>query len=166
MDPTLPFRFKVPKTTEVDGSNVTGTSFRVHGYLGVDGDRLIVEWGGTVQVRRVGAMGVRDETQSLADERLAIPIADVYRAELAGGWLRPRLTVQARRVGALASLPSEHFGVVDFWYDRSERFTAIAVLQALTEAIEHAASTLLDGESDFSEGGVARTPPDGTESAG
>jgi hypothetical protein len=164
MDPTLPFRFKARKTTEIDGSNVTTTSFRVHGYLEVDGDRLIVEWGGTAQVRHVGATGIRDETKALPDERLAIPVADLYRAELTGGWFRPRLTVQARRVGALASIPSERFGVADFWYDRSERFTAIAVAQALTEAIEHAASTLLDGESHFSEGG-ASTPPDGTASA-
>jgi len=166
MDPTLPFRFKIRKTTEIDGSNVTSTSFRVHGYLQVDGDQLIVEWGGTAHVQHVGATGVRDETEALPDERLAIPVADLYRAELTGGWFRPRLTVQARRVGALASLPSEHFGVADFWYDRSERFTAIAVAQALTEAIEHAASTLLDGERDFSEGGAPRPPPGGTASAG
>jgi hypothetical protein len=146
MGPTLPFRLKLAKTDEVqiEGHDVTTRSYRIHGYLHVEGDTLVIEWGGTVRVNEVGATRIRDETERLPDQRLEIPVADLYRAELTGGWFRPRLTVQARRVGALSPVPNERFGVVDFWYDRAERFTAIDVARALNEAIEAAAGRPFD----------------------
>jgi hypothetical protein len=130
----LPFRLKIPKEDQIKGMDVTSKTFRVHGFLEVHEDLLIIEWGGTVNVQEVGMMGVRAEAQTL-HERLEVPVADLYRAELTGGWFRPRLTVQARTVGALAPVPTEEFGVVNFWYDRSERFTAVAVAAELGEAI-------------------------------
>jgi hypothetical protein len=139
MPPMLPFRLKVPKTTVVDGSEVRNTSSVVHGYLQVDGDVLIVEWGGTVSVQEVGTHGFRERTEALPDERLEIHASDLHRAELEGGWFQPRLSVQSRRVGALAAIPTESMGVVNFWYDRSERFTAVAVAEALKEAIDASA---------------------------
>jgi hypothetical protein len=135
MGPRLPFRLKVPKKDVIEGATVTSTVPRIHGYLHVDGDLLVVEWGGTVQVTEVGGTGVRIENEPLPDERLEVPIADLHRAELQGGWFQPRLAVQARTVGALAPVPIEEFGVVNFWYERSERFTAIAVAQELSDAI-------------------------------
>lgn len=144
MSPRLPFRLKVPKQDVIDGGRVTSTTFRSHGFLHVDGDVLIVEWGGRAQVMDVSvtagappepAVRIRNEIESLPSERLEVPVSDLYRAELVGGWFRPRLQVQARTVGALAAVPTEEFGVVSFWYDRSERFTAIAVAQELSEAI-------------------------------
>jgi hypothetical protein len=154
MGPTLPFRLKVPGRDAVDGLGVSSTSFRVHGYLEVEGDTLVIEWGGTARVQEVKATTVRDDTEPLPDERLVVPAADLYRAELTGGWFRPRLRVQARRVGALAPVPSERFGAVDFWYDRSERFTAIEVARALREAIDAAERQAYDDE-------VGDTPPGG-----
>lgn len=135
MGPRLPFRLKVPKRDTIDGAGVTSTVLQVHGYLHVDGDRLVVQWGGTAKVTEVGAAGVRNEAEPLPNELLEVPVADLHRAELMGGWFRPRLTVQARTVGILATVPTEEFGVVNFWYERSERFTAIAVAQELTDAI-------------------------------
>ena len=153
MGPTLPFRLRMPgRRDEVSGLDLTGssfkvtsTSFEVHGYLHVDGDVLVVEWGGTIQVQEVGAMSVRDETQPLPNERIEVPVADLYRAELVGGWFRPRLRVQARAVGVLSSVPTEKRGMVEFWYDRSERFTAIEVARALTEAIAAAEEETVGG---------------------
>lgn len=138
MGSVLPFRLKVPGRDEVDGLDVISQSFRIHGYLQVDGDFLVIEWGGTTHVQEVGMSAVRDETEPIAEQRLAVPAADLLRAELAGGWFRPRLRVQARRVGALARVPGEKFGTVDFWYDRSERFTAIEVARDIAAAIEAA----------------------------
>jgi len=135
MGPRLPFRLKVPKEDIIEGGRVTSTTFRSHGYLQVDGDLLIVEWGGTAHVMDVGAAGVRNEAEPLPNERIEVDAADLHRAELLGGWFRPRLTVQARAVGVLSPVPTEEFGVVNFWYERSERFTAIAVAQELNEAI-------------------------------
>lgn len=140
MSAVLPFRLKVPGRDEIDGMDVVSQSFRIHGYLEMAGDVLVIEWGGTTHVQEVGMKGVRDETEPLAAQRLEVPAADLLRAELTGGWLRPRLRVQARRIGALAPVPSEKRGTVEFWYDRSERFVAIEVARELADAIAAAAA--------------------------
>jgi len=145
MGPTLPFRLKVPGKDEIDGAGVTSMSFRVHGYLQLDLDMLVVEWGGTAHVQEVG-LKIRDETEALPEERLEVRVADLLRAELVGGWFRPRLRIQARRIGALGTVPSERFGTVDFWYDRAERFTAIELARALAEAIAAAEAPAFDDE--------------------
>ncbi len=130
----LPFRLKVPGKDEFEGINVVSTTFRVHGFLRFDGYMLSVEWGGEIAIQEVGTK-ISDETEPLQDERIDLPITDIHRASLAGGWFRPRLELQARRLGALSYIPTEKLGVVKFWYDRSERFNAIAMAQALEEAI-------------------------------
>jgi hypothetical protein len=135
MAPTLPYRLKVSGRDEFEGLGVTSTSYRVHGFLRVDGRGLVVEWGGTAHVQEIG-MSLREETEQLPTERIEVPFSDLFRAELTGGWFRPRLRVQARTVGALSRVPSEKFGAVEFWYDRSERFAAIEVFQALRAGIE------------------------------
>jgi len=137
MGAVLPFRLKVAGKDEIDGMNVTSMAFRVHGFLQVEGDRLVIEWGGTVAVDEVGAMGVRNDTERLPDERLEVPVTDLRRAALEGGWFRPHLKVQARRMGALTRVPSEHDGAVCFWYERTERFTAVAVARELNDAIDN-----------------------------
>jgi hypothetical protein len=158
----LPFRLKVGDKTELDGSTVIRTSYKVHGYLHVDGEFLVVDLGGAIHVQTIGSFGVRDEKEKLPDRPLMIPARDLYRVELTGGWFRPRLTVQARRAGALAEIPSEVFGVVNFWYERSERFTAIAVANELAAAIESAAAPTegLPGQE------MENTPPGGSGSIG
>jgi hypothetical protein len=137
MRAVLPFRLKVAGKDEIDGMSITSMAFRVHGFLQVDGDHLVIEWGGTVTVEEVG-MSIRDDTERLPDERLEVPVTDIRRAELAGGWFRPHLRVQARRVGALARVPGEKDGVASFWYDRAERFTAIELARELNDAISAA----------------------------
>lgn len=135
MGPTLPFKLKLPGKDVLDGLGYTNRSFRVHGYLHLDGDVLVIEWGGTVRVQEFGAVSMRDETESLPNERLEVPVAELLRVELVGGWFRPRLRVQARTIGTLSSVPTEQGGLVEFEYERSERFTAIEFVAALGEAI-------------------------------
>lgn len=131
----LPFRLKVPGKDEFEGVSAVSTTFRVHGFLRFDGYMLSVEWGGEIAIEEVGITKISDTTEPLQDERIDLPIADIHRASLTGGWFRPRLELQARRLGALSYIPSEKLGVVKFWYDRSERFAAIEMVNALNDAI-------------------------------
>lgn len=103
--------------------------------------------GGEVAIQEVGISKISDETEPLQDERIDLPITDIHRASLTGGWFRPRLELQARRLGALSCIPSESLGVVKFWYDRAERFAAIAMANALEAAIASGGTRPLIDES-------------------
>lgn len=156
----LPFRLKVAGKDEFDGLNAVSTSFKVHGFMSLDGDALTIEWGGTAQVQSMGVTSMSDDTEALPIEQLVVPVQDLHRAELTGGWFRPRLTLQGRTLFALAGIPSEDAGVVNFWYDRSERFTAIAMVNALTAAMEHARTWEVEGGPGELEESID-TPPGG-----
>jgi hypothetical protein len=80
-------------------------------------------------------LSVQDGRELLPDERVTVPVGDLYQAILAGGWWRPRLTLQAREPGALADVPSEEFGRVRFWYARRDRSAALSMAAAINEAI-------------------------------
>ncbi len=143
----LPFRLKVPGKDAFEGIDVVSTTFRVHGFLRFDGYMLSVEWGGEIAIQEVSITKISDETEPLQDERIDLPITEIHRASLAGGWFRPRLELQARRLGALSYIPSEKLGVVKLWYKRSERFAAIAMVNALNEAIASGGTRPLIGDS-------------------
>lgn len=130
----LSFRLKLPGTETFSGLRAVSTSFRVHGILSLEIDAVTIQWGGAVQVQDVGFSGIKDEREVLPDERVSIPLALLHRATLAGWW-RPRLTLQARELGALAVVPSEEYGAVRFWYARSDRPAAISIAAAINGAI-------------------------------
>lgn len=104
MTPVLPFRLRLPGTEKFSGLRAVSTSFRVHGLLALERDALTIQWGGAVQVQDVGLTSIRDEREILPDERVTIPVGLLYRATLAGGRWRPRLTLQARELGALSAI--------------------------------------------------------------
>ena len=129
--PSLPFRLKVPGKDEFRDFNAVSTSFTFHGVLQLEEGGLAIGWRGTAQVQEVGSLHLRDESLVLPDEEIVVPLQDIFRASLVGGWWRPRLRLEAARLGALAMVPSEERGVVDFWYQRRDREAAAALVAAL-----------------------------------
>lgn len=96
---------------------------------------LTIQWGGVVQVQDVSPLTIRDDREVLPDEHTSVPVSHLYRATLAGGSWRPRLTLQAKEPGALGEVPSEEYGTVQFWYARGDRTVARAMAAALNDAI-------------------------------
>jgi hypothetical protein len=135
----LPIRLKVSGKDEFRGAHAISTTIRFHGWLRLDGASLHIEWSGYAQVQDVGPLSVRDERLPLPAETLIVPVARLRRAELVGGWWRPRLAISARDSRALALVPSEDEGTVHCWYARQERKAAVAFAAALSTAIAAAA---------------------------
>ena len=135
MKSILPFRLKLSGKDEFRGLHAISTSFRFQGFLRLEGHVLTIEWGGVAQVQNVGALSIRDDRLALPDECITVPVSHLYRATLAGGWWRPRLALQASELGALAVVPSEEHGTVQFWYARGDRTVALAMAAALSDAI-------------------------------
>jgi len=135
MTSELPIRLKVSGKDEFRGAHAISTTIRFHGWLRLDGESLHIEWSGYAQVQDVGPLSVRDERLPLPAETLIVPVARLRRAELVGGWWRPRLVISARDSRALALVPSEEGGTVQCWYHRQERKAAGAFATALSAAI-------------------------------
>lgn len=140
----LSFRLKLPGTDKVSGLRAVSTSFRVHGLMFLEGGRLVIQWGGAVQVQDVSPMSVKDERELLPEERVSVPVSHLYRATLVGGWWRPRLTLEAKELGALAEVPTEEAGAAQFWYARGDRAAALAMAAGINAAIAAASQPLLD----------------------
>jgi hypothetical protein len=134
MTHVLAFRLKVPGADEFRDLQAVSTSYRCHGVLRLDGELLTIEWGGEVHVQEVDPLSVRDDRMAMPDEWITVPVSQLSQATLAGGWWRPRLTLQARELGALAPVPSEEHGIVRFWYARGDRALARGMATALGAA--------------------------------
>lgn len=161
MSSTLPFRLKVSGTDEFRGLRAVSTSFSFHGFLRLERYLLTIEWAGVARVQDVGALSIRDDRLPLPDESITLPVSQLYSAKLIGGWLRPRLAIRARRVGALAAVPSEDQGIVQFWLTRSERAAGKEMATAISLAIASAPAAV-DPPSFFpSPDEAATTPPGG-----
>lgn len=131
----LPIRLKVTGRDEFDGPNAVSTSFRFHGWLRVEGESLRIEWTGVAHVQAVGPLELRDSELRLPTETVIVPATRLLRAELAGGWWRPRLELQGRDAEALALVPSEERGRVRCWYERRDRAVAVQLQAALAALI-------------------------------
>jgi hypothetical protein len=131
----LPIRLKVSGKDEFHGVHAVSTTFRFHGWLRLECASLCIEWHGYAQVQEVGPLSVNDDRLPLPAETLIVPVARLRRAELVGGWWRPRLLVSARDGRALALVPSEDEGTVHFWYARHDRRAAMAFASALSTEI-------------------------------
>ena len=161
MTPILSFRLKLRGTDRFDGLQAESTSFRVHGLLRLEGDALVIQWGGTVQIQDFGLFTFRDEQEVLSDESVVVPVRDLYRALAVGGWWRPRLMIQAKELGALAAVPGEEHGTVQFWCARRDRPIATSMAAAINAAIAAAPLRRLGGDVSSEEDTPVSTPPRG-----
>lgn len=135
MNDELPIKLKVAGKDEFRGVHAVSTSFAFHGWLRLEGTALRIEWKGIARVQDVGPLSATDERLPLPAETLVVPVARLRRAELVGGWWRPRLAVSARDLEALALVPSEEQGTVYFWYARQDRTAAARFAASLSAAI-------------------------------
>lgn len=140
----LPFTLKVAGKDEYEGIRAVSTSFHFHGLLKLDGEVLRIEWKGHARVQDVELLSVRDEELPLPAETLIVPVARLRRAELLGGWWRPRLAISARDIHALSVVPSEDQGSVAFWYARRDGGLAAKIAIDLAQGI---AAALEKGET-------------------
>jgi hypothetical protein len=154
----LPIRLKVSGKDEFHGMRAVSTTFRFHGWLRLEAAFLRVEWSGYAQVQDVGPLSVKDDRLPLPAETLIVPVARLRRAELVGGWWRPRLIISARDGRALALVPSEEEGAVAFWYARRDRKAAIAFAASLSASIADAAGDDLGAIVHLSDSTPIRPP--------
>jgi hypothetical protein len=133
--PVLPFRLRIPGKDQFQGIRAVSTSFKFHGLLRLEDATLVIEWTGSARVQSLGALGAREDDIRLPTEILTVPLGRLRRAEVAGGWWRPRLELSGRDLAALAAVPSEDQGRVRFLIRHRDRPAAALFASLLTQAI-------------------------------
>jgi hypothetical protein len=102
--------------------------------LHFDGHSLTIEWAGTASIDEVRGLEVHSQTVPLPPQVLSIPLLRLRTARLAGSWWRPRLELTGNDLDALALVPGEAGGRVQFWIARRDRSRAASVIDALHRA--------------------------------
>jgi hypothetical protein len=134
LDPAAPFSLRLPKEERVHGPrHVSSTRHHIRGFARLEGAGLVLEWSGTIERSVVQWAEVWTERVPVPVSRATIPVRQVRRIELRGGWWRPRIDLRTSDLGSLASVPGAAPDHVSLWLARRDR-RAAAELVAATEA--------------------------------
>ena len=116
----VPFFLAQPKETNVERGRVQSKEFQVRGIARVDGDRLTLEWSGSVEITEIQGGNVRNLRQSVPAQRLVLPAARVAKIELRGRWWKPHIELRTMGIGPLELVPTASGGCVLLRITRSD----------------------------------------------
>lgn len=119
--PSLPVRLDASFSDESDDRG--GGVYEHRGLLRAEGDALVLE------ARGVGALGEGDV------EAHRVPLDDVSAVELTAGWLRARLVLRPRRLGAFDGVPGVSRDALVLRVARRDRALASRWATALSLAL-------------------------------
>ena len=108
----VPFFLAQPKETNVDRGRVQAKEFQVRGIARMEGDRLTLEWSGTVEITEIQGGNVRNLRQSVPAQRLVLPAARIAKIDLRGRWWKPHIELRTTGIGPLELIPTASGGRV------------------------------------------------------
>lgn len=108
----VPFSLTLPKDTTIDGSGVQSKVYQVRGMARLDGDRLTLEWSGSVEIVEVRGNGVRTLRQSVPAQRLVLPASRIANFEPRGRWWKPYVELRTDSIAPLELVPTASAGRV------------------------------------------------------
>ena len=108
----VPFFLAQPKETNVERGRVRSKEFQVRGIARMEGDRLTLEWSGSVEITEIHDGGVRNLRQSVPAQRLVLPAARIAKIELRGRWWKPCIELRTTGIGPLELVPTSSGGRV------------------------------------------------------
>lgn len=116
----IPFSLSLPKEATVDGSGVHSKVYQVRGMARLDGDRLTLEWSGSMEITEVRGTGVRTLRQSVPSQRLVLPASRIARFDLRGRWWKPYVELRTDGIAPLELVPTAAAGRVLLGIARSD----------------------------------------------
>jgi hypothetical protein len=108
----VPFSLALGKETSVDRNRVQSKVFQVRGVARLEGDRLTLEWSGSVEITEILGGDVRNLRQSVPAQRLVLPVERIANIEARGWWWKPRIELRATGIGPLELVPTAVAGRV------------------------------------------------------
>ena len=108
----VPFFLAQPKETNIERGRVQSKEFQVRGIARLEGDRLTLEWSGSVEITEIHGGNVRNLRQSVPAQRLVLPATRIARLEVHGRWWRPYIELRTTGIGPLELVPTASGGRV------------------------------------------------------
>lgn len=108
----LPFSLAFEKETNIDRGRVQSKRLQVRGVARVEGDRLILEWSGSIEMTEIHGNSVRNLRQSVPAQRLVRPAARIAHVELRSRWWRPYIELRTTGIDPLELVPTAMAGRV------------------------------------------------------
>ena len=141
----VPFAFKLPDESSVTRGQVLSKSYQVRGIARLEGDRLTLEWSGSIEITEVSGANVRTLRESVPAQRLVLPMARIASIELHGRWWRPSIDLRATGIRPLDLVPSAVAGRVVLRLARRDRHAAAELVSQVQ--LEMADLALREAES-------------------
>jgi hypothetical protein len=108
----VPFSLEQARETNIERGRVKSKMFQVRGIARLEGDRLTLEWSGSIALTEIQGGDVRNLRQSVPAQRLVLPAARIAKIELRGRWWRPYIELRTTRLGPLDLVPTASGGSV------------------------------------------------------
>ncbi|HEY7236882.1 MAG TPA: hypothetical protein VH539_22160 [Gemmatimonadaceae bacterium] len=108
----VPFSLALGKETTLDRERVQSKKFQVHGVARWEGDRLTLEWSGSVEITELQGSEMRNLRQSVPAQRLVLPTVRIASIEARGRWWRPYIELRTTGIGPLELVPTATAGRV------------------------------------------------------
>ena len=140
----LPFALERPGETAPDGRTLA-RSYQVRGTARLEGDRLTLEWSGSIEIREKRAGSVRTLRESVPAQRLVLPVARIASIELRRRWFRPYVELCTAGARPLDLVPTAADGRVLLRLARRDRRAAAELVSHVRQ--EMADLALRDAES-------------------
>ena len=131
----VPFALALPKESNVARGQVLSKSYQVRGVARLEGDRLTLEWSGSIEITEVSGASVRTLRESVPAQRLVLPMARIASIELRGRWWRPFIELRATGVRPLDLVPSAVAGRVVLRLARRDRQAAAELVSQVQLAM-------------------------------
>jgi hypothetical protein len=108
----VPFSLALPKETMLDRGRVQSKAFQVRGVTRLEGDRLTLEWSGSIEITEIQNGSVRNLRQSVPAQRLVLPASRIAQIELRSRWWKPTIELRTIGIGPLDLVPTASAGRV------------------------------------------------------
>lgn len=120
----VPFSLALAKETMLDHGRVQSKSFQVRGVTRLEGDRLTLEWSGSIEITEIQGGSVRNLRQSVPAQRLVLPTSRIAHIEVRSRWWKPYIELQTTGIGPLDLVPTASAGRVLLRITRRDWSTA------------------------------------------
>lgn len=140
----VPFSLEQAKETNIERGRVQSKAFQVRGIARLEGDRLTLEWSGSVEIKEIQGGDVRNLRQSVPAQRLVLPAVRIAKIELRGRWWKPHIELRTTAIGPLELVPTASGGSVLLRITRRDWGIARALVSHVS--LEMADAALRDAE--------------------
>ena len=108
----VPFSLLQAKETNIERGRVQSKAFQVRGIARMEGDRLTLEWSGSVEITEIQGGNVRNLRHSVPAQRLVLPAARIAQIDRRGWWWKPYIELRTTGIGPLELVPTAAGGRV------------------------------------------------------